>query len=92
MKWKDSSAHHRANIAWALITIMPAMLASDRGKPDEKEMRAASRQWGFNAKHRARPATPRRPMAVPQRMAAGMRPTGFGTYSAQPAAVSREPS
>ena len=52
MKWKDSSAHHRANIAWALVTVMPAMLATDRGKPDALAMRTALRQWGFNAKQR----------------------------------------
>jgi len=32
MKWKGSTAHHRENIAWALIRVMPAMLASDKGK------------------------------------------------------------
>jgi len=52
MKWKGSSAHHRANIAWALITVLPAMLASDRGKPDGIAMRTALRQWGFNTKRR----------------------------------------
>ena len=52
MKWKGSSAHHRANIAWALITVMPAMLASDRSKPDGIAMRTALRQWGFNTKRR----------------------------------------
>ena len=52
MKWKDSSAHHRENIAWALITVMPAMLASDKGKPDGMAMRTALRQWGFNTKQR----------------------------------------
>jgi integrase len=53
MKWKDSSAHHRANIAWALITVMPTMLATGRGKPEELAMRTALRQWGFNTKQRA---------------------------------------
>jgi integrase len=52
MKWKDSSAHHRANIAWALVTVMPAMLTTDRGKPDALAMRTALRLWGFNAKQR----------------------------------------
>jgi integrase len=53
MKWKDASAHHRANIAWALVTVMPAMLSTDRGKPDEIAIRTALRQWGFNTKRRA---------------------------------------
>ena len=52
MKWRDSSAHHRENIAWALITVMPAMLATDRGKPDGLAMRKALRKWGFNTKQR----------------------------------------
>ncbi len=45
MKWKGSSAHHRENIAWALIRVMPAMLASDKGKPDGMAMRTALRKW-----------------------------------------------
>jgi integrase len=53
MKWKDSSAHHRANIAWALVTVMPAMHATARGKPDGLAMRTALRQWGFNTKRRS---------------------------------------
>lgn len=52
MKWRDSSAHHRENIAWALITVMPAMLATDRGKPDGLAMRKALRKWAFNTKQR----------------------------------------
>ena len=52
MKWKSSSAHHRANIAWALVTVMPAMLSTDRGRPDGLAMRTALRQWGFNFKRR----------------------------------------
>jgi integrase len=52
MKWKNSAAHRRSNIAWTLVTVMPAMLASDKGKPDDKEMRAALRQWGFNSARR----------------------------------------
>lgn len=52
MKWKGASAHHRANIAWALVTVMPVMLSTDRGRPEGRAMRAALRQWGFNAKRR----------------------------------------
>src|SRR6266702_579587 len=52
MKWKGSSAHHRENIAWALIRVMPAMLASDKGKPDGLAMRTALRKWAFNTKQR----------------------------------------
>src|SRR6266571_3869681 len=53
MKWKNSSAHRRENIAWALITVMPAMLATDKGEPDGLAMRTALRQWGFNTRQRS---------------------------------------
>jgi hypothetical protein len=52
MKWKASSGKHRANTAWALVTVMPAMLASERGKPADKTIRSALRQWAFNTKNR----------------------------------------
>jgi integrase len=52
IKWKGSSAHHRENIAWALIRVIPAMLASDKGKPDAMTMRTALRKWTFNTKQR----------------------------------------
>src|SRR5215831_7491326 len=53
MKWKHSAGKRRATIAWALVTVMPAMIAATKGKPDDKTMRTALRQWGFNAKRRA---------------------------------------
>jgi len=53
MKWKHSAGKRRATIAWALVTVMPAMVAASKGKPDDKTMRAALRQWGFNTKRRA---------------------------------------
>ena len=53
MKWKHSAAKRRASIAWALVTVMPAMIATSKGKPDEKATRTALRQWGFNTKRRA---------------------------------------
>lgn len=52
MKWKGSSAKHRANTAWALVTIMPAMLTTERGKPADKRIRSALRRWAFNTKNR----------------------------------------
>jgi hypothetical protein len=39
MKWKHSAAKRRASIAWALVTVMPAMTATSKGKPDEKATR-----------------------------------------------------
>ncbi|MEV4253256.1 tyrosine-type recombinase/integrase [Spirillospora sp. NPDC049652] len=53
MKWKDASGKHRANIAWALVTVMPAMLATDKGKPTDLAIRSALRRWAFNTKRRA---------------------------------------
>ena len=49
---EGSSAHHRENIAWALIRVMPVMLASDKGKPDEMAIRTALRKWALNTKQR----------------------------------------
>jgi hypothetical protein len=54
MKWKHSAGKRRATIAWALVTAMPAMITASKGKPVDKAMRTALRQWGFNAKRRAR--------------------------------------
>jgi len=53
MKWKHSAGKRRATIAWALVTAMPAMIATSKGKPDDKAMRTALRQRGFNTKRRA---------------------------------------
>jgi integrase len=52
MKWKHAAAKRRATIAWALVTVMPPMLATAKGAPDPKGMRRALRQWGFNTGHR----------------------------------------
>ena len=53
MKWKGSSAHHRENIAWALIRVMPAMLACDKGKPDGMAMRTARCESGRSIRSNA---------------------------------------
>ena len=37
-------ALYPATIAWALVTVMPAMIATTKGKPDDKAVRAALRQ------------------------------------------------
>jgi hypothetical protein len=52
MKWKHSAAKRQATIAWALVTVMPPMLATSKGAPDPKAMRRALRQWGFNTGRR----------------------------------------
>ncbi len=80
MKWRDCSAHHRANIAWALITIMPAMLEDGRNGPEPKTMRRALRQWGFNAKQR--PACPADAAAI----------LGWVSRNARPVSALAEPA
>ncbi|WP_214412312.1 tyrosine-type recombinase/integrase [Sphaerisporangium fuscum] len=52
MKWKGASAKYRQDIARALTAATPAMLASERGKPDGLALRTALRRWGFNTKQR----------------------------------------
>jgi hypothetical protein len=53
MKWKRSAGKRRATIAWALVTAMPAMISTGKGKPGDKAIRTALRQYGFNTKRRA---------------------------------------
>lgn len=52
-KWKGASAKYRQDIARALTAATPAMLASDKGKPDDLALRTAMRRWAFNTKQRA---------------------------------------
>jgi integrase len=52
-KWKAASAKYRQDIARALTAATPAMLASDKGKPADLDLRTAMRRWGFNTKQRA---------------------------------------
>jgi hypothetical protein len=53
MKWKHSAAKRRATIAWALVIVMPPMLATTKGAPDPLAMGVPLRQWGFNTARRA---------------------------------------
>ncbi|MEV0570671.1 tyrosine-type recombinase/integrase [Dactylosporangium sp. NPDC050588] len=48
MKWPHASPNHRKGIAETLATVTPALLASDRGVPDDKTMRAALYGYAFN--------------------------------------------
>ena len=52
MKWKDASAKHRHDIARALRAGTPAMFSTERGKPDDADIRKALWRWGFNTKQR----------------------------------------
>ena len=74
MKWKHSAAHRRANIAWALVTVMPAMLATDRGKPDDKAMRWPA-AVGLQHEKARRPA--REDAAAHPQVAVSQHQTGF---------------
>lgn len=52
IKWKPAAARYREDIARALTAATPAMLANQRGKPDDVRLRAAMQRWGFNTKNR----------------------------------------
>lgn len=52
VKWAHASAKHRISIAEALATIMPTFLTSPRGRPSDKELRAALYGWAFNRSRR----------------------------------------
>jgi hypothetical protein len=55
MKWKQTSAKYRKDIARALTAATPAMLAEVRGRPDDASIRRALIRWGFNTKQRSDP-------------------------------------
>jgi integrase len=50
-----ASAKYRKDIARALTTATPAMLAAVRGRPDDASIRRALTRWGFNTKQRVSP-------------------------------------
>ncbi|MQA06641.1 MAG: tyrosine-type recombinase/integrase [Streptosporangiales bacterium] len=54
MKWPNASPRHRKSIAESLATVTAALLASDRGKPDNDELRHALYTWSFNTTARRR--------------------------------------
>lgn len=51
-KWDDAAANSRESIADALATVTPALLSTDRGRPDSRSLRAAMYQWAFNKTRR----------------------------------------
>ncbi|MGH3755746.1 MAG: tyrosine-type recombinase/integrase [Pseudonocardiaceae bacterium] len=51
MKWPESAGKSRMGIAETLATVTP-VLAEGRGRPSEKEMRAALYGWAFNTRAR----------------------------------------
>lgn len=52
MKWPEQSGNSRKGIAETLMTVTPAMLATERGKPDDKALRQALLGWAFNCSRR----------------------------------------
>jgi hypothetical protein len=52
MKWPGSAGNSRKGVAETLTTVMPALLATRRGKPDDKVIRQALNGWAFNKKRR----------------------------------------
>ncbi|WP_433467021.1 tyrosine-type recombinase/integrase [Spirillospora sp. CA-128828] len=52
MKWKGAAARYRDDIARAMTAATPALLSSERGKPDAKKLRSAMQRWGYNTKNR----------------------------------------
>jgi integrase len=58
MKWPRASAKHRKGIAESLATVTPALLASERGRPTDREIRAALYGWSFNKARRDAGAPP----------------------------------
>ena len=53
MKWKTASAKYRRAIAQALAAAAPVMLAGSYGRPDDKALRGALVNWGYNTGQRA---------------------------------------
>jgi hypothetical protein len=52
MKWPRAAGKSRAGNADALASALPAMLATTRGKPDDRVLRRALTGWAFNTKRR----------------------------------------
>ncbi|GAB2764087.1 tyrosine-type recombinase/integrase [Salinifilum aidingensis] len=59
MKWPELAGNSRKGIAETLATVTPALLASDRGKPDGRVMRSALNGWAFHAERRDSVEQPR---------------------------------
>ncbi|WP_399088191.1 tyrosine-type recombinase/integrase [Streptomyces sp. BBFR2] len=47
MKWPNSAAKHRANIAEAMANVTAVLVSSSKGAPDPETLRQALRGWAF---------------------------------------------
>ncbi|WP_236793224.1 tyrosine-type recombinase/integrase [Amycolatopsis sp. GM8] len=72
-KWTRAAAKSRAGNADALATVTTAMLATTRGKPDDKVLRKALTGWAFN--------TSRRSTAKPREIEAALKWLAANTVS-----------
>ncbi|MGH3326193.1 MAG: tyrosine-type recombinase/integrase [Streptomycetales bacterium] len=59
MKWPRAAGKSRASIADTLATVTPALLTTDRGRPDLALIREALYQWAFNRQRRQAGPPPR---------------------------------
>jgi hypothetical protein len=57
MKWPESAGKSRMGIAETMATVTP-VLVEGRGRPPEREMRAALYGWAFNSRARAKADPP----------------------------------
>jgi integrase len=55
LKWPRAAGKSRAGNADTLATVTPVMLASERGRPDDRTLRKALTGWAFNASRRDTP-------------------------------------
>ena len=53
LKWKAASAKYRRAIAQALAAATPVMIPGSYGRPDDKILRGALVNWGYNSGQRA---------------------------------------
>lgn len=74
MKWPRVAATTRRTHAEALTTVTALMLTTERGKPDDKVIRAALCRWAFNTNRRNDPDCPPGIMEVLRWIAGHTRP------------------
>ncbi|WP_017974407.1 tyrosine-type recombinase/integrase [Actinopolyspora halophila] len=74
MKWPEQSGNSRKGIAETLTTVTPALLATERGKPDDKTLRDALFGWAFNRDRRDTVEQPQRVRAALKWLASNTEP------------------
>jgi integrase len=58
MKWPDISGKYRKGVAEALVAVAPAMLTTQVKEQEQKAVRSALMNWGFNTRLRGSPEQP----------------------------------